>query len=255
MTLGSDKILLILYSSGGTPDVGRHAIRAALDMCSNPLRILTCNPDTILKETNWNCACDHEKQHTFTQEELARMDIRTVDFSTTNPKVWNDHLQNVGAVISALGNRQPLYGDRVGISGTNQLVDAMQNQNVQRIVAITSVGINDDWPPVEFHYLGNILKILFLTLSRSAYKDLAGVENILTSSSSSSLDYLIVRPMGLGEDRKPKNEWFVQKEKYKDKLGYDMSKLDCARFAVTEVLNPTYHKRAVVVGSNWEDFQ
>ena len=88
---------------------------------------------------------------------------------------------------------------------------------------------------------------MFLAVGYRASKDLEGAENTLMTS---SLDYLIIRPVGLGEEEKPKGEWFVQKEKHKDKLGFNMSKLDCARFAVTEVLNPTYHRRAVVVGND-----
>lgn len=31
-----------------------------------------------------------------------------------------------------------------------------------------------------------------------------------------------------------------------------MSKMDCASFAVHEVLEPTYNRRGVVIGSNWD---
>jgi hypothetical protein len=245
--LPPNKVLCILYSSGGTADVGRHAVRAALDMCPNQLRVLTADPAT-LEEKNWKCACD--PPHEFTKEERDRMDIRKVDFSQED---FTRHLENCGAVISALGNREPFHGDRVGTKGTQLLVNAMErSQDVKRVVAVTSAGLNEDWPPMEFHWAGSILKWMFRTVSRRAIDDLAGAENALLES---SLDCLIIRPVGLGEDRRPKKEWHIQKEKYKDKLGVDMSKLDCARFAVSEVLQPSYHKRAVVVGSDFETFQ
>lgn len=238
--LPPDKVLCIVYSSGGTADVGRHAVRAALDMCKNKLRILTADPAT-LEERNWNCACD---PHEFTKEERDRMDIRKVDFTKED---FRGHLEDCGAVIAALGNRQPFFGDRVGTEGTQLLVNAMEDtKTVDRIVSVTSAGLNDDFPPLEFHWAGNVLKWMFRTVGWRAKTDLEGAERALFKS---SLNYLVIRPVGLGEDIVPKGEWFVQKQKYEDKLGFDMSKLDCARFAVSEVLEPKYQKRAVVVGS------
>lgn len=119
-------------------------------------------------------------------------------------------------------------------------------------MTVTSVGCNEDWPPVEFHWVGGVLKWMFRTVSRSAYKDLNGAEIALKKS---KLDYLLVRPMGLGEERKPKGEYFIQKKKGEDKVGPDMSKMDCATFVVKEALDPTYHTTAVVIGSDWDTFE
>jgi len=93
-------------------------------------------------------------------------------------------------------------------------------------------------------------------LTRS-HVDLKRAENEITkhAESNGDLDYLLIRPVGIGEDREPVGEWFVQDRKYGTKLGMDMSKLDCARFAVSEVLKPTYHRRAAVVGSDYGTFE
>ena len=133
--LPSSKVLCILYSSGGTADVGRHAVRAALDKCPSHLRILTADPAT-LEETNWNCACG---EHKFTKEERDRLDIRKVDFTKED---FGSHLDNCSAVISALGNRQPFYGDRVGTEGIKRLVDAMeQSEDTKRVVVIIRISL------------------------------------------------------------------------------------------------------------------
>jgi NAD(P)H-binding len=260
-------VLCILYSSGGLPDVGRHAVRAALDYAGfeGKIRVLAMDPhETLLKQTNWNCACPGG--HTFTPQELERLELRQVDVTKDD---LVPHLDNVKYVISALGNRQILYGDRVGAKGTERLVQAMQAQlkkqtqegqqrPSQRLVMVTSVGCNEDWPPMEFHFIGNVLKWMFRTVMASGYRDLCGAENAVRKRKNdvddASLDYCIVRPMGLSEERPPAGTWFVQKEKYKDKVGLDMSKMDCARFVVSEALQPTYHRTAVVVGSQWEGF-
>ena len=243
------QVLCILYSSGGTADVGRHAVQAALDLYEGPIRVLSKDPFT-LAESNWNCACPSQHHVDLSDD---RLDVRAVDVTKDD---LTEHLKDVGAVISGLGNRQPWHGDCVAAKGTANLVKAMENNKIKRLIAITSVGCNEDWPPMEFHWAGKILKWILRIGSRREYKDLCLAEDVVREQAEDSkIDYLLVRPVGLGEDRPPVNEWVVQKEKYKDKLGPDMSKLDCARFCLKEAVEPTYHCQAVVVGSDFDKFE
>ena len=49
MPFPTDKILCILYSSGGTADVGRHAVKAALDATSlSMICVLTQGPKDVV---------------------------------------------------------------------------------------------------------------------------------------------------------------------------------------------------------------
>ena len=86
-------------------------------------------------------------------------------------------------------------------------------------------------------------------LARTAYRDLTKADELFRASKK-NVDYLLVRPVGLGEDVEPVGTWKIQKEKYKDEVGGNMAKLDCARFMVEEALHPTFHRTAVVIGSN-----
>jgi hypothetical protein len=91
MPFPTDKILCILYSAGGTADVGRHAVKAALDANAKlNIRVLTKDPKTLLEESNWKCACD---PHSFSKEELKRLDVRAVDVTKDD---LQPHLDNVG---------------------------------------------------------------------------------------------------------------------------------------------------------------
>lgn len=236
----ADKVFCILYSSGGTADVGRHAVRAALDSSDLKIRVLTRDPKTLLEETNWNSY----GEHTFTDQEVDRLDVRTVDIEKDDLK---PHLKDVGGVVSALGNRQPYFGDNIANAGTKNLLSAMESEGVGRLVAVTSTGCNEDWPPLEYHFAGKVFKWMLRTVARKGYKDLCEAEKAIFGSTR---NYLVVRPVGLGEDRPPTGEWVIQKKKYEHKVGLDMSKLDCARFCVQEVLKPTYEKRAVVIGTD-----
>ena len=247
MQFPTNKVLCILYSSGGIGDVGRHAVKVAIEASSDSkIRVLTSDVKTLLEETHWKCGCGDP--HIFSKAELQRLDVRAVDVTKDDLK---PHLDNVGVVISALGNREINNPRRVGKSGTQNLVQAMEACKIRRLVAVTSVGLSEDWPPLEFHWLGGILKWMF-AFTR-CHVDLQGAETAIQSSSP-SLDYLLVRPVGLSEERRPKGEWFVQRKKGEDKLGPDMGKMDCARFVVSEAMQPTFHRQGVVVGSNWENF-
>lgn len=246
--ISPEKVLCIVYSPGGIGDVGRHAVRAALDQWKGTVRVLTKSPATLLDDPNWNCSC--ENPHIFSDADIKRLEVVSIDVS--KEEISSQHMANVGTVVSALGNRQPFYGHREGAPGTLNLIRAMEASNIDRVVAVTSVGCNEDWPPVEFHWVGGILTWLFRTVVRDGYRDLSGAETALKQS---KLNYLLVRPMGLGETQKNKGEYFIQKEKGKDKVAPVISKMDCATFVVKEALEPSYQKTAVVIGGDWENFE
>eukprot|EP00978_Attheya_sp_CCMP212_P001480 scaffold3126_cov46-Attheya_sp.AAC.5 len=94
------------------------------------------------------------------------------------------------------------------------------------------------------------MDFLFKTLCRREKKDLIELELLLTSSKPEVLDYLLVRPVGLGEEVVPEGAYFLQKKKHMDILGFNMAIMDCVRLFVDQAVSPTIHRTAVVVGSN-----
>jgi hypothetical protein len=246
----SKSTLAILYSKGGLGDVGRHAILAALERDDvGAIKVFTQHPELIQEydqKKNWNCGCP--EKHVLTKEQLEKIEIITVG-EHWKVKDLSPHFECVTAVVSCLGNRQMFIGDRVAGDGTKVLVACMGAKNVKRVVGMTSVCLGDDLPGIEWHFAGKIMTTLFRTVSRREAVDLRRAE---VAYQDSDLDYLLIRPMGLGEDVKPKNEWFIQKEKFKDTLGINMAKLDCARYMVEEALNPTRSRTAVVIGADPE---
>ena len=255
--VGSNR-LVILYGVGGLSDVGRHAIWAALERDDvEHVTILTRHPKLILEETKWNCACP--EPHIFKVTDKGRMTIVPV-------QSWKDddiiaHFQNATAVITALGNRQPFFGHYEATDGNDAVLHAIQEvhkttkkDDLKRVVICSSVGIEEDWPPLEFFAMGRVaLSAMFLTCSKRNFQDLTTMERQYKTSDETKIDYLIVRPVGLGEDVKPVNAWMIQKKKHEDKLGFDMAKLDCARYMVEEAIRPTRHREAVVIGAVMDD--
>ena len=96
-------------------------------------------------------------------------------------------LNGVDAVISGLGNRQMFIGDRVARQGTKNIVAAMRDANVQRIVAMCSMGVNDDRPCMEWRSEGKFMAALCKTVSRREYKDIAGMEKDLIATDASDI--------------------------------------------------------------------
>ena len=199
----------------------------------------------MLQEPNWKCGCP--EPHSFTDDEKSRFQV--VPVTSWKDDSTEKYFENATAVVSCLGNRQPLYGDWVSHKGNKAVIRGMEKHNVERVVVLTSCGVEEDWPPAETFPMGKwILSALFLTLAKGAFRDLTLMERAYRATEN--LDYLLVRPTGLGEDVVPRGEWFLQKEKYKDPIGFKLAKLDAARFMVQEAIKPTLHKKAVVLGSD-----
>jgi hypothetical protein len=242
--------LVILHGSGGLSDVGRHAVQVALDSALFSVEnvvVLTRNPE-LLQEPNWKCGC--LEPHSFSDEQKARLTVVSVDSWETDKT--DQYFEGATAVVACLGNRQPFIGGWDSHQGNLAVIRAMKKHKVQRVVVMTSSGVEEDWPPVETFPLGKwILSFLFLTLARKAFQDLTMMEREYRQTED--LDFLLVRPSGLGEDVVPVGKWFIQKEKYKDHVGYKLAKLDAARFMVQEAIDPTLHRQALVLGSDPAD--
>jgi len=144
----------------------------------------------------------------------------------------------------------------IAYDGNKQVIAAMHSVKIDRVVAISSFAINGDksWP----HWASKFMACLFNTFQRKAKKDLVAMEN---AYSQSSLDYLLVKPVGIGEDVVPVGRYYLQeygKKKARDVangeiiddiVGGNMAKMDVARFMVDEAVNPTLHKTSQTVGA------
>jgi hypothetical protein len=244
--------LVVLYGIGGLSDVGRHAILAALEQPSvSHVTVITEYPE-LLDEKQWECNCDAHTNPSKTHSNKVTM--IPIDSWENKQENLAQHFQGAHAVISCLGHRQPGFKNPilrkkglVAAVGSRQVIAAMQEAKVDRAVVMSSMGIQEDWPPMEFHWGGKILAWMFKGICKKACTDLNEME--VAWKEAMDLDYLFIRPAGLGEEVVPEGKWSLQKEKYKDEVGMNMAKMDCARYMVQEALNPTRHKTAVAIGA------
>lgn len=255
MTPSTASRLVVLYGIGGLSDVGRHAILAALEQATvSHVTVITEYPE-LLNETRWECGCPTPHTNPATDHPDKVQVIGIDSWKTGNHvDVLKEHMKGATAVISCLGHRQPGWINKelktkgiVAAAGNKQVIEAMlATDGLDRAVVCSSMGIEEDWPPMEFHWAGKAMKWLFQGPSKKTFQDLTDMEKAYKET---SIDYLFVRPVGISEDYVPENKWFLQKEKGVDAVGMNMAKMDVARFMVQEALSPTMHRRGVVIGS------
>lgn len=260
--------LVILYGVGALSDVGRHAILAALERSNDVVEkvtVLTKHPD-MLMDANWNCGCEEPHKYKENESKDKRVQIIPIQNWKKDGDKITQHMEDATAVISCLGNRNPTVGHWDSATGNQAVIDAITKRNSKssdstnnnrrlnnRVVALSSVGIEEDWPPMETFKPGQyILSFLFMSFGYGAFRDLTKMERLYKATTEKDIDYLFVRPVGIGEDVEPVNKWVLQKKKYDDTIGFNMAKLDVARYMVQEAINPTRHREAVIIGSEPE---
>lgn len=156
---GAAKVLAVFYSSGDLGDVGRHVVAAALESNVSKIKVMASDASIdSLEHSNWKCGC--ARGHAITPQDRTRLELIRVDFSED----LSQYLEGVDAVISCLGSRQPFHEDRVAKVGTENICKAMLCRHIGRIVMISSVGIGDDWPPLEWSKEGNLMQASFRTI-------------------------------------------------------------------------------------------
>ena len=246
--------LVILYGIGGLSDVGRHAILAALENESvKHITVITEYPEK-LDDKSYECNCFPDVGHTnpFNDpEQVSKLEMVKIDSWKSEQADLYKHFQDANAVISCMGHRQPgwkhpelIQRGLIAYDGNRQVIKAMEEAQVNRVVVISSFGLKTD-DKVWHHWARKLMSFLMNTFMRKAKNDLEAMEELYTKS---SLDYLIVRPVGISEDKEPLGEWYLQ-EPNAEAVGGNMAKLDVARFMVSEALTPSLHKTSKVVGA------
>ena len=146
-------------------------------------------------------------------------------------------LNGVNAVISVLGNttRKALFKPNNVISqNLPNIISAMQQGKVERLLFVTSFGVNGKifWPE----------KLLLRTLFRNLFADLPMQEKLIKDS---GLNWTIVRPARLtngpktGECRSGENIYIHPFS--------SISRADVAGFLLKEAVSPEYQRKVATI--------
>lgn len=115
--------------------------------------------------------------------------IRIAPGDVRNPESLAAALEGADAVVSCLGVGGLFAAKKVGdllSAGARNLLAAMQQRGVRRLVAVSSVGVDDD--PTEEWIYRHVLKPFFL---KPLYDDMAEMERIIEASAT---DWTLLRP-------------------------------------------------------------
>lgn len=141
-------------------------------------------------------------------------------------------------VVSAIGpsgrKAGNLYSD-----GGRAIVDAMRDRGVERLLAITSVGVRADDPNHSWWYRG-----LVRPIGADLYADMARMEKIVRDS---GVDWTFVRPTYL-QDREPTGTYRVTDDSTPEG-GWRITRADVAAFIVEEISAHRWSRRAPSLAS------
>ena len=229
--------LAVFFSTGDLGDVGRHVVTAALERRADEIssiKVFCKNTQQMLLQAKWNCVCpDHKlpktkvasSSATSTDPNKKNIDLplpprlTLVDFDITTDDIAA-HLPQADVVIACLGNRKPFHPDCIARAGTHRIVQAILEQQQQqqkhslttstsssppRFLLLSSAGIANDWPPMEWCQEGQRLESLFRTICWSQYQDLTGAEQSVTSAATAAASDAV----GVEEDHKTNKEPMV----------------------------------------------
>jgi putative NADH-flavin reductase len=114
---------------------------------------------------------------------------RILQGDARNPELLDSAVRAQDAVIDTIGTRKPFLKTSLETEAARNLIAVMQRHTVQRIVAVSSLGVGDsivNVPP--------LFRALIPFFFRGAMPDKEGMEAELRQS---ALDWTIIRPAGL----------------------------------------------------------
>lgn len=115
--------------------------------------------------------------------------LRIVKGDVFDPDRVAEAVQGQDAVVCALGAGNDLKRTTVRASGTTNIIHAMKQHGVQRLVVVTAMGVGKSWETLSM-----INKFFFAVLLKNSRKDHEAQE---TAVIKSGLDWTIIRPSGL----------------------------------------------------------
>ena len=115
--------------------------------------------------------------------------LKLVTGDVFDPATVAEAIRGQDAVVCALGGGRDLKKTSVRTSGTEHIIQAMEEGGVKRLVVVTAMGIGASWEA-----LSAVNKIFFATVLSSARRDHEGQEAAVKAS---GLDWTIIRPSRL----------------------------------------------------------
>jgi uncharacterized protein YbjT (DUF2867 family) len=166
-------------------------------------------------------------------------DVQIARGDVLDPSSLTAAVGNSDAVICALGTPSPRRPSTLLRDGTQNLVDAMAQAGVRRLVCVTLLGIEESAVNTSVLYRQAILRFL-----APMVPDKQAQERVVRGS---GLDWTLVRPPRFAGG-KPRGDVRVIREGERGRLGH-VVRPDLARFLVECATEGRYMRQAVAAGS------
>ena len=144
-------------------------------------------------------------------------------------------VQEQDAIICTLGSRD-LKMTNIRTAGTENIIGAMKQYNVRRLLVVSAMGIGDSWDTLSL-----VNKLFFASVLKSARTDHEAQEALVKKS---GLDWTIIRPSGLTDN--PKTGIYEVGEKITAKTS-QISRADVADLILIELEDNSLIHKAVTI--------
>lgn len=238
-------VAILFGIKGGLSDVGKFAVEHALKMQGVTVRPVALSLEAE-EGSDYSIEVDIKDEQLKLQlkETFNGIKYKTLDIGDPGAQgKLEEVFSGCDAVVSCLGNRQ---NKAIWCNlGAQKVVAAMRSQNVNRLVQLSSMGIGNDYLPMSA--IKALWWCMLRTSNKQSYKDLVAMEATVLSS---DVDFVIVRPMGIDPDEKPRGSWKILQRRGEGTLPITVAKQDVAQFMVTEALKPTLHRQCITIGKD-----
>jgi uncharacterized protein YbjT (DUF2867 family) len=166
-------------------------------------------------------------------------EVRTVEGDVLKPQTLSPAVRGKDAVLCALGTPSPRKPITLLEDGTRNLVAAMEQEGVPRLVCVTLLGVAESRANASFLYGNVILRVL-----APMVPDKENQERVVRES---GLDWVLVRPPRFGEKKRNARPRVIRAGD-PDRVG-SVRREDLARVVVDAAERDEYVGQAIVVGS------
>lgn len=174
-----------------------------------------------------------------TAEKYQRTDVRVIGGDARDAGAVLQAVTGQDAVLDALGGHLPFVETTLESDTAHNVIAAMQQSGVRRLVVISTIGEGDSGANVHSFYKHLVMP----TLLRGVMKDKASMERTVENS---ALDWVIVRPAGL-TDGDPKGIHIVDPATA-EKVRF-VTRTDVARFMLEQLTSDRYLHQAVGIAN------
>jgi uncharacterized protein YbjT (DUF2867 family) len=119
--------------------------------------------------------------------------VKMITGNINDPEAVAEAVSGQDAVVCALGSRE-LKATSVRTNGTINIIQAMKDKNLKRLVVVSAMGTGESWNTLPL-----ASKLLYATMLRSARIDHESQEAAVRES---GLDWTTIRPSGLTDSPK-----------------------------------------------------